>query len=248
MSENKEVWKQIIINGNGTDYHISNHGRVRNSRGMVLSPFFITGGINKNETYLAIRIRVNNKRYSRLIHRLVALAFIPNPDNKPQVNHKDGNKENNYDWNLEWNTRKENMKHAAQAGLLKPRYGSTSPFSKHTEIQIHEVCKLMEKGGLTVNELSSLTGVSTKTINGIFRYGKWAQVSSQYDIKIPIIRKPSRTADDINRIDKLIIKGYRCKKIIEELGLPDTNANLIFISRRINTVKASTTIESSNVR
>ena len=67
--------------------------------------------------YLSVRV---NKKYYR-VHRLVATKFIPNPDNKEDVNHLDGNKSNNCVQNLEWATRKENVAHAHKTGLITER-------------------------------------------------------------------------------------------------------------------------------
>ena len=91
-------------------YEISSKGRISNYR-KILNPFV------NNSGYLVIDLRVNGIRYKKLMHRLVAEAFLDNPFNKKEVNHKDGNKLNNSIDNLEWVTSSENKKHALQEGL-----------------------------------------------------------------------------------------------------------------------------------
>lgn len=100
----KEVWKDI--EGYEGLYQISNLGRVKRvATGKVLK-----GGKDK-DGYLMVKLYKNNIRSNKKIHRLVAEAFIPNPENKPQVNHADENKTNNSLDNLEWMTAKENINH-----------------------------------------------------------------------------------------------------------------------------------------
>lgn len=70
-----------------------------------------------NKGYMRVRVTVNGNRKQIKVHRAVAEAFIPNPFNKPQVNHKDGNKQNNRADNLEWVTNEENAAHALKSGL-----------------------------------------------------------------------------------------------------------------------------------
>lgn len=103
-----EIWKNISENSN---YQISNLGNVK--RGYrTLKP------IRHCRTgYARVNIRINGEPKALLIHRLVAKAFIPNPNNYPEVNHKNGiNTDNRVD-NLEWVTRKQNIKHSLKNNL-----------------------------------------------------------------------------------------------------------------------------------
>ncbi len=113
MTDNsKETWKPI--KGYEGFYSVSNFGRVRNNRNNKLLKLN-----NNGKGYLFVHLRKNKFNKSCYVHRLVLLNFIPNPDSKPECNHKDGNKLNNHMDNLEWNTRRENVHHAIKTGLSK---------------------------------------------------------------------------------------------------------------------------------
>ena len=71
-------------------------------------------------------VQLNGKKYR--LHRLVAEHFIPNPENKPQVNHKNGDKSINEDWNLEWSTQVENINHGYKNGLIKSNGGKQKKY------------------------------------------------------------------------------------------------------------------------
>lgn len=106
------------------------------------------------------------------VHRLVATAFLPNPQNKKEVNHIDGNKENNSLENLEWSTRQENAQHAVDIGLMKPRRGEDCSFSILTEEQVREVFTLREQG-LLQREIAEIMNCSSSNISYILRGKTW---------------------------------------------------------------------------
>jgi hypothetical protein len=111
----QEIFKDIP-NFEGR-YQISNFGKVKS---IYFSHRIIKNTISK-QGYYYVRLFVNNKKSKFFIHRLIANAFIPNPENKPQVNHIDGNKLNFNLNNLEWCTGFENMQHAHKNNLIKYR-------------------------------------------------------------------------------------------------------------------------------
>jgi hypothetical protein len=97
---------------NFEDYLIYQDGQVYSTYTNKFLPLTLQG-----DTYLKVILYHKSKRYIKKPHRLVAEAFIPNPENKPQVNHIDGNKLNNHVDNLEWVTPSENTQHAWDSGL-----------------------------------------------------------------------------------------------------------------------------------
>lgn len=116
-----EIWKDIPEFENL--YQVSNLGNVRSSRGKVQKLQITKFG------YLRATLHKQRKEKKMHSHRLVALAFIPNPENKIEVNHIDGNKQNNHVENLEWNSKSENISHAFKIGL-KNNNGSKNPYAK----------------------------------------------------------------------------------------------------------------------
>ena len=131
----QEQWKPIERFEN---YEVSSLGNVRSlNYGNTEEIRALKSRKNKGG-YSIINLHKNGKQYTKIIHRLVAQAFIPNPENKKEVNHIDGNKENNAITNLEWCTGKENKQHAWKIGLCRPIH--------HTEETKRKLSE-MRKGG-----------------------------------------------------------------------------------------------------
>lgn len=149
-------WKKIIYENYETNYSISEEGIVRNDKtGRILSNSFQNG-------YYSIRLSVapNVGKHFR-INRLVAQAFIPNPENKQFVNHIDGDKTNNYYKNLEWVSPSENSLHAYKNGLRE-------------KTRAHAVCQYSLQGSLmmtykTLDEAELQTKVSSSKISEVCR-------------------------------------------------------------------------------
>lgn len=121
-----------IMKYKDTNYDVAENGVVTNKHGKQMKQWN-----NKMFKYMAVTLSQNNKPFVKYVHRLVAEIYIPNPDNKAQVNHKDGNKLNNHVSNLEWVTVSENIQHMYDTGLktykplhYKGKFGSEHNRSK----------------------------------------------------------------------------------------------------------------------
>ena len=124
--EFKEQWKDI--KGYEDHYQVSNLGRVRskdryvkrkNGRNTFCKGQLKNGTPHYKNKYISVMLKVEQKEKRVFIHRLVAEHFIPNPENKATVNHKNGDKNDNSVFNLEWCTQKENNQHSYDIGLNK---------------------------------------------------------------------------------------------------------------------------------
>ena len=106
------MWKKFIYEGQETDYSVSTEGEVRkDTTNYILSQ-------SSQQDYKFVGLIINGKQKRMRVHRMVALTFIDNPDNKPYVNHINGNRSDNNVENLEWVTPSDNTKHAVETGLL----------------------------------------------------------------------------------------------------------------------------------
>jgi hypothetical protein len=184
-------WKDII--GYEGLYQVSNFGNVKSLDRVVNKPngvsYIRKGKICKqsksNLGYMIIGFTVNNIKVNKYVHRLVAEAFILNPDNKPQVNHIDCDKENNHANNLEWCTNSENHIHAAKNGLNKLHLhrvaysGEKNGRALLSEEQVLEIKQKYIPYKYSAKKLSKEYKVSESCITHILNNTSWKKISTK---------------------------------------------------------------------
>jgi len=160
-----ERWRKVV--GYEGLYEVSDCGNLRNEK---------TGkGLLKRNSkgYLVIDLHKEGERKSFRVHRLVAQAFIKNPDNLSQVNHIDGRKMNNYRSNLEWNSPKQNIRHSVLTGTFP--IGERNGGSVLKEVEVKQI-RTLSRGGVNNKDLSKKFEVSRKTIFSVVHHLTWKHI------------------------------------------------------------------------
>lgn len=178
-----EIWLDIF--GYEGLYKVSNFGRIKSldkKSGIKHFKSHIRKIMIDKDGYCVIILSKLKKTYKR-VHRLVAIAFIPNPENKKFVNHKKGIKTDNRVSELEWVTQSENEKHAYKNGLKKPNIdnvkirGVSNFNSKLTESDVVEIRDLYKKG-ISVSKIQNIfNNMTLQSIYGIVKMNTWKNIA-----------------------------------------------------------------------
>lgn len=177
----QETWKSVP--GFEGRYEVSNTGKARTVGRFIKAPrgrerWLPDAELNTHITtrgYVQTMFKVGQKNFHQLVHRLVAIAFIPNPDALPQVNHKDGDKTNNHVSNLEWCDSKENCAHARRERLYEPARGQNAGGAKLTNEQVVSIRARLELGE-THESIARDYPVSRTVITRIASGARWSSV------------------------------------------------------------------------
>lgn len=178
MQDTKEIWKEI----SGYPSHmVSNIGRIKSVDHKVPHPtlkeYTVKGKVRKpllnHSGYF--RIQLAHRGEYMAVHRIVALAFIPNPNKLKEVNHINGVKSDNRVENLEWCSRSENHNHALRTGLLRPPRGSKHWNSKLDEMQV-KVIRACASEGITGYKLARYFKVCDSMIYNIINLKSWCHL------------------------------------------------------------------------
>lgn len=174
-SMEEEIWKEVLVAGQPATrrYEVSSLGNFKfcsyvSSEGYTFKER-ITQGSDNGRGYK--RVLIGSKSFR--VHRLVAQAFIPNPENKEVVNHKNGKKWDNRVSNLEWSTKQENSQHSTDSGLHHK--GSKHRGSKLTEKEVLEILGLLDLK-ISNKEIAEVYGVTSAQISQIKRGRTWKHV------------------------------------------------------------------------
>ena len=217
-----EIWKDIE-DYDGV-YKISNYGRVRSYKNKIEIILFP----KDTHGYLTVYLLKNRTKKRVGVHRLVAIAFLPNLENKPEVNHRDGNKKNNHVNNLEWNTSAENIRHALDTGLANSRIGENH---KHSIMTVSDALLIKEArvNNVPLRELvRKFSQYTMANIYSVYTGVTWNHIhvpGFEDAIKGPAKNKGNEhylakiSGEEVRSIKKLKVKGIGRQEILAKFPM-----------------------------
>ena len=190
-------------------YQISNKGKMR-SKSLKVRKLSCD-----NNGYVNVSLYDNGFKYATKMHRLVAIHFIENVDNKPCINHKNGIKTDNRVENLEWCTYSENTNHAILTGLLKIKGGGQSHKAKLTDSQVTEIYEMLKKG-LKSTYIESHFKISQAHVAKI-KSGRYFKNIVKPEFPLSVLKKLSES--DRFQITEKVKNGYPYLGLQKEYGI-----------------------------
>lgn len=193
---NEEIWTYVKLDrhkeyNKRRKYLISTYGRVYNleTRSIVAQSKSYKTSTGE---YRSVKLFYDKKGHTYLVHRLIALAFIPLDKNRPFVNHKDGIPYHNYVWNLEWCTNSENAIHAIKTGLKTEHRGESRSNAIWKDDEVRLICSMMEEGHKSTYIYKMLCDmihdpkITYERVHTLYKHiihkTHWTHISKDYDI------------------------------------------------------------------
>jgi hypothetical protein len=194
----------------------------------------------QNNGYKAVNIQLGSRgKYKTCtVHRLIALAYIPNPMNKATVNHIDGDKTNIDMRNLEWATYSENNMHALKTGLKKRTRLESEKchFAQYSKDDAIYVCDLLERGYSPRYISKTYPQFKYDFVNHIYKRHTWRELSKERDFSKVVKYSKTFTPEEVIEMERLFESGLSVNDVIGILDIEPTQknrANAKTIKRRI---------------
>ena len=204
-----ERFKWVVLDGCKTDLIISDHGR------LISLNYYRKGIIQQLKTYLnkdchlEVAVKFKGKNHMIRIHKLVAESFVPNPDNKTEVHHLDGNPINNHYKNLLWVTPDEHHMLTSNLHQYDIRFGDDNPVTKFNRDQILRACKLLIENKLSIKDISKATCIPYYVVTKLKNDPDYRKCDKAgLDLSVYDKNQNYKYSDDIIRNTCLLLEKY----------------------------------------
>lgn len=227
------IYVRFYYKGIKTDYYVNpcNRGVYSGITNKLLKP------VKDRNGYIAYNIFIDNKRVYIGYHQMVALMFLPPPDdeNKTEIDHLDCNKSNNDYRNLEWVTRAENVRRSFSNGCHKPRTGDNNNMVKYSDAQVIAVLQMLQAGN-TIDQVHNITGMPKGYLYKLASGSTRADLYKHFTIPKSVLKRPigkKASPEEIEKVKNLKASGYSMKEVSEKTSIPLNKVKLIWYYKHV---------------